>query len=88
MAQTQNEKEALKCVSGDCQELQTSDGEYCRKHDPEHKCEKDDIEWDGREFEVDCIIWDGICNVCSRNVYEIYSQQPELYDTKTRTEIK
>lgn len=32
MAQTQNEKEALKCVFEDCEELQTADGEYCERH--------------------------------------------------------
>ena len=34
MAQHQNEKEALKCTFGDCQELQTEDGEFCEKHYP------------------------------------------------------
>jgi len=34
MAQTQNDKEALICTHGDCQELQTEDGEFCEKHYP------------------------------------------------------
>lgn len=32
MAQTQNEKDALLCVYGDCRELQPEDGEYCEEH--------------------------------------------------------
>jgi len=32
MSQTQNEKDALLCVYGDCRELQPEDGEYCEEH--------------------------------------------------------
>jgi len=34
MAQEQNEKEALKYTHGNCENLQTEDGEFCKEHYP------------------------------------------------------
>ena len=34
MAQKQNNKKALVCTFGKCKELQTGEGEFCKKHFP------------------------------------------------------
>ena len=56
-----------------------------------HVCTKETIEWDklpDLTESSDNIIWYGKCAVCGREVEELYTQEPELYDSKTHEEIE
>lgn len=48
-----------------------------------------DIDWEIEPtgFDNNVIRWEGKCLVCKREVYEIYSQQEELWDAETNEEI-
>jgi len=54
-----------------------------------HECAKEDIDWKKNPtgFESDMIEWYGKCRKCARSVYEVYSQEPELYDAVSGEEI-
>ena len=53
-----------------------------------HKCDKENVKWDKRPAGFDNeITWYGKCRKCARSVYEVYSQEPELYDAVSGEEI-
>ena len=56
----------------------------------QHTCEKENIKWNTNPSS-DCfgesIAWNGKCEVCGKKVYELYIQEPELYDLETGEEI-
>ena len=54
-----------------------------------HICTKPFIDWLPQPTTglADHIAWHGTCYGCGRQVYELYTQEPELYDAETNKPV-
>ena len=50
-----------------------------------HLCDKNEIRWDDKPDHEGCgsISWYGVCEKCGRKVFEVYTQNEELYDSES-----